>query len=318
MIHMKRFLASIVVLALVGAVAAFAFMSFKSRLTEERLLVKKAAIDLNFLGKSAFTRMVPGDDFADDASVLFSGYARDMDKIYNDPEFAPLRDDDKVRKIYQKAHKEGRKDDKTLKEVNTRIDYTQAAYKELTGGSYHPVATGQANGLRVDLYSFKKEAVDGQDRLQVKILVWSGDPDAVSFGSIQMKLAIKAMVEKKVRGKMVEEEQLRLAKIEGGGSPNTLIKNPRKWMEDFPPGFMIGYYDFPLFPPTSSDLALTMNFGVRTIGGNNMQSEIKFPAIAIDPSWKLPPGTSFEAEEMEGTEEEMAAFKQEQEGKEAK
>lgn len=313
---MKRFLASVVVLALVGAVAAFAFMSFKSRLTEERLLVKKAAIDLAFLGKSSFTRMVPGDDYGDDASVLFSGYARDMDKIYNDPEFAPLRDDDKVRKIYQQAHKDGRKDDNTLKQVNERIDYTQAAYKELTGGSYHPVATGQMNGLRVDLYSFKKSAVDGQDRLQVKILVYSGDPEAVSFGSIQMKLAIKSMVEKKVHGKIVQEEQLKLAKVEGGGSPNTLIKNPRKWMADFPPGLMIGYYDFPLFPPTSSDLALTINFGTRTVGGNTMQSEIAFPAIAIDPSWKLPAGASWEAEEMEGTEEEMAAFKKEQGEKE--
>ncbi len=312
---MKRFVASVFVLAIFGAVAAFAFMSFKSRLTEERLLVKKAEVDLAFLAKSEFTRMVPGDDYGDDASVLFSGYARDMDRIYNDPEFAPLRDDDKVRKIYQQAHKDGKKDDKTLKLVNERIDYTQAVYKELTGGSYHPVATGLVNGLRVDLYSFAKAAVDGQDRLKVKILVYSGDPDAVSFGSIEMKLAIKSMVEKKVRGKIVQEEQLKLAKVEGGGTPNLLIKNPRKWMPDFMPGLMIGFYDFPLYPPTSSELALTMGFGVRTVGGNSMQGEIKFPAIAIDPSWKLPAGASWEAEEMEGTEEEMAAFKKEQEGK---
>lgn len=314
---MKRFVAFLVVLAAVGAVAAFAFMSFKARLTEERLIAKKAVIDLDFLGHSAFTRMVPGDDYGDDASVLFSGYARDVDKIYNDPEFAPLRDDDKVRKVYEKAHKEGRKDDKTLKEVNDRIDYTQAVYKELTGGSYHPVASAQQNGLRVDLYSIEKAPVDGQDRLKVKALIYSGDPDAVSFGQIAMKLAIISKVEKKVRGKTVTEDEIKLAKVEGGGSPNTLIKTPRKWMEDFPPGVMIGYYDFPLFPPTSSELALTMGFGVRTVGGNNIQAELSFPPLTIDPSWKLPAGASWEAEEMEGTEEEMAAFKKTQEEKNA-
>ncbi|MFH1810968.1 MAG: hypothetical protein ABIJ09_19665 [Pseudomonadota bacterium] len=309
---MKRFLAFFVVVVAFGAALGAAFVSFKTKLTEQRLLVAKSVVDMEFMNKLTATRMVPGNGYKGDMSILLSNYGQSLDRLYKDPEFALLRDDDLVRKLYQEEHKKGRKDDRTLQQVTERIDYTQAAYKEIANGDYRPMVSAQADGLRVDLYAWQKAPVDGQDRLQVKVVIVGGDPEALTFGHIEMKMGIKSFVEKKVKGQMVKEEVLKLAKISGGGSPNTLIKDPRKWMPDFPPGIQIGFYDFPLFPSTATEVQLTMGFGIRTIGGNQLSPELKFDPIVIDSSWKLPPGASWEAEEVEGTEEELAEFNKSQ------
>lgn len=305
---MKRFLAFLFVLIAIGAIAGFAFVSFKDTLSQQQMQVARAQIEQQFLSRLAFSRMLPNDQYRTDAPILYSGYGRDLERMYELPEFVELRDDDSVRKLYAEEHKKGRKDDATLQQVNERIDYTQEAYKELTSGSYRPLVTDEDKGFRMDFYEIAKKPVDGQDRLVVKVLILAGDPDVVSFGQIEMKMKIEDEVEKKVRGKMVMETVSKLAKIEGSGSPNTLVKKPRKWMENFPPGLMVGYYDFPLFPPSAKELKLTMSFGVRTVGGNNLHPQLEFPVIAIDPSWKLPEGASWEAEEIEATPEEAAEF----------
>lgn len=307
---MKNILAFVVGLILIAVVAGFGYSKVQARMNVALLKADKAVLDRQFLNRLAFTRMLPLDDYREDMGIMLNNYSRDLDKLYMKPEYKELRDDDSVRKLYQEQYKEGKKDEKTFKGVSERIDYTQATYKELTGGSYRPVLTAENAGLRLDLYSITKGAVDGRDRLMVKVLVTATDPDvALTFGHIEMKSKIEDEIEKKDRkGQVVKEKVYKLTKIEGEGEPNTLIKEPRKWLEDFPPGLMIGFYDFPLFHPKATEVKLTMGFTVRTQGGNNLNPNLEFPAFPIDSAWRLPPGASWEAEEVEATEEEAKEF----------
>ncbi|MBN2358261.1 MAG: hypothetical protein JXR83_02330 [Deltaproteobacteria bacterium] len=306
---MKNILAFVVGLIVIAVVVAFGYSKFEVKLRVASLKVDKAVLDRQFLNRLAYTRMLETDDYREDMSILLNNYARDLDKLYMKQEYKDLRDDDAVRKVYQIEYKEGRKDEKILKGVNERIDYTQAVYKEITGGSYRPLLTAQNAGLRIDLYSITKGSVEGRDRLMVKVLVSASDPDiALTFGHIEMKSKIEDEVEKKVKGQVVMEKVYKLTKIEGQGEPNTLIKEPRKWFEDFPPGLMIGYYDFPLFHPKATEVKLTMGFSVRTQGGNHLNPNLEFAPFAIDSTWRLPPGASWEAEEVEATEEEAKEF----------
>lgn len=305
---MKRFIAFLIVLIAIAVVGGMMFMSFKQKLIEQQLLVARADIGQQLMERIAFSKMLPAGDYADDIGVVLSGYGRDLAKLYQNPDFALLRDPDSVRKIYDEEHLKGRKDDRTWQQVNQRIDYTQEVMKELLGGSYKPMVTAQADGLRLDIYDISKAPVDGQDRLMVKVMIIGGDPEGLSFGHIEMKMKIEGEVEKKVRGETVMEKVTKLAKVEGGGSPNTLIKTPRKWVEDFPPGIMIGFYDFPLFPPSADELSLSMGFAVRTAGGHNLMPQLEFSTLPISPGWRLPEGASWEAEEVEATEEEAKEF----------
>lgn len=305
---MKRFLAVLVLLIALSAIVGWVFLTFQQKIFTQKLALERATIGTLFMGRLAGTRMLPDETYIDDIGVLLSSYGRDIDKMYQSPEYAKLRNPNAMREMYLEEFQKGRLDDRTFQGINERIDYTQEAYKALTSGSYRPLTTAQNLGFRLDMYEINKTAIDGQDRLMVKVLIHAGDPESLSFGRIEMKMRIEDEVEKQVKGKTVTETVAKMAKVEGGGEPNTLVKEPRKRMEDFPPGLMIGYYDFPLFPPTARELKLTMSFTVRTAGGNSFSPNLEFAVIPISPSWRLPEGASWEAEEMEATEEEAAEF----------
>jgi hypothetical protein len=294
-----RILGYIAVVAAALAAVIFFFNGMDMQIKRLKFENERAAI------KRSFTTKVPHLIAADEEHATFDltqtvkNYAKDIARLYQKyPEF---KEPDAILKRYEKEYQEGKKDESKMRAVRERIAFVKDVWEKLLTENYKPEVTAHGASIRADLYNIEKKAVDGQDKLIVSALFLGPTTDkTTTYGAIEMNVALaddESTAKKRAAKQLKDLKAERKAVITGGGEPNTLVTEPDKWVEDFPPGIVVGFYDFPLFPAESRQMTLTMNFEVKNAGGGRVLNELKFKPLDMQSHWKLPEGSSFEADE---------------------
>lgn len=258
--------------------------------------------------KERFAERIPALAAADEEHAGFDltqairNYGKELAELYKKyPEF---RDVDSILKRHEAEYKEGKKEESKMRGVRERISMTKDVWQRLLDDKYKPIVTVHGPSLRLDFFDIEKKNQDGQDQLFIHSLFVGGVADkSMTYGPIQMVLPLaddEATAKKRKAGQLKDNKEQRRAELNGGGEPAILIPEPEKFVEDFPPGVMIGLYQFPLFPAEAKALELTMNFEFKNPGGGRVVNDMKFKPIEVKPEWKLPAGASFDADEQGG------------------
>jgi len=295
------------VIFVVGVVAVVGGLIFVFKGLDDQVKRLKFESERHVL-KERFAERVPAliasdeEHAANDLTGAIKNYGRELAELYKKyPEF---RDVDSILKRHEAEYKEGKKDEAKMRGVRERIGMVKDVWQKLLDDKYKPVTMQHGPSLRLDLFDIEKKNQDGQDQLLVHSVFVGGVADkSMTYGPIQMLLPLaddEATAKKRKAGQLKDNKEQRRAELNGGGEPAILIAEPEKFVEDFPPGIMIGLYQFPLFPSEAKALELTMNFELKNPGGGRVVNELKFKSLEVRPDWKLPAGASFDAEEQGG------------------
>ncbi|MEW5849685.1 MAG: hypothetical protein AB2A00_12780 [Myxococcota bacterium] len=296
---MGRVLAFLVGVGAVLAGLIFFFGSMDSQIKRLKFENERYALKQRFAAKIPHLQSVEDEKAAFDLQTAVKEYAKSLAELYKKyPEF---RDPDSILKRWEKDYQDKKVDEGKIRGARERVTLVKGLWEKFLTDNYKPVMTSADKSLRVDIYNVEKKAVDGQDKLIVHVAYIGGTPDkSMGFGGIEMQIPLAdddATAKKRAKGELKDNKQERKATVSGGGEPNTLILEPEKWVEDFPPGIVIGYYDFPLFPAEAKSMELTMDFEFKNPGGGRVANAVKFKPMELKPEWKLPEGSSFEADE---------------------
>lgn len=309
---MKGLIPFVVVIALLGAGGYMMFTNLSEQLDEATFLEKLNAQRVQFVEQAAVTRMVPDDKFPFDRAQLIGWHLKEVNKLF---EAHPTQ---KVADRFLKEREERNKDKKNkdlAKEERFKERYTwlkEVWEKQVSRGDYNVLMAQMKEGIRVEITNIEPwtPPEGGKQSLKMDLLLWGPVHDHITFKGLSIQF-VREIEETDKRGRTVTKRAL--AKIEGGGPPNVLHPSgpnpaPEKWIPAWPPNVSVGYYTgLPLFAPDATKFSFAMTVEVRTLGGTSTPIEFKWENIDVDPSWKAPPGSVWDANVAEATEEELAA-----------
>ncbi|MBI5494745.1 MAG: hypothetical protein HY904_06925 [Deltaproteobacteria bacterium] len=295
---MGRVVGLILVLAVAVGGLGFVFKGLDSQVKRLKFENERSVLKAKF--QARMPHLIQSDDehAAFDLVSAVKSYGKDLAELYKKyPEF---RDPDWALKRYEQDYKDKKIDEKKMQGIRERTAMVRAVWEKLLKGEYKPVAVAHDKSIRVDLHTIEKKASEGEEKLFVHVLILGILADkSLSYGTIAMDVPLEddeATAKKRKAGQLKDLKQERKAQISGQGEPNTLIPEPDKWVEDFPPGMGVAFYNFPMFPGEAKGLELTLGYEVKNPGGGHVVNELKYK-IPLDASWKLPAGAAFGADE---------------------
>jgi hypothetical protein len=295
---MSRTLALIVFLAVAVAGLGYVFKGLDGQVRRLKFEADRGELQAKFASKVPHIAVVDADHAAYDLVSGAKAYAKDLADLYKRyPEF---KDADSVLKRREAEYKDKKIDEQKMRGIRERVDLTKKVWGKLSSGEYKPVAISADKSVRLDLYDVAKITEAGEDKLLVSVLFINGVPDkAMGFGPINMEMALaddEATAKARKEGRLKDKGAQRKATMSGGGDPGLYIPEPYKFVEDFPPGIQIGYYQFPLMPAEATDLDLTFGIDIKNPGGGAIANTLKFK-LPLKDEWKLPKGANFGGDE---------------------
>jgi hypothetical protein len=73
------------------------------------------------------------------------------------------------------------------------------------------------------------------------------------------------------------------------------IDNPERFIEEFPPDIVFGYYDLPKIPADVATAELTFDIGTRSVlTGEEIATKFVWKQQPAPAEWKLPAGAAWE------------------------
>lgn len=216
------------------------------------------------------------------------------------------KSEDKFILDLEEKAKKGEKDKAKTAEYRERYDYVKKVWTDkLKDGSYKTALTGQDKGIRIDILDIKQSNDGGQQGMRMDVLIWGAVKEQFTAGGLEMQSVIE-LEELEKSGKNKGKPKQGIVKVNGSALPYVLVDEPWKWIPEWPPGVMVGYYiGLPLFHPKAAKYNFTLDFSQRSQGGTVIPVSIKWKDLPVDPAVRGAPGSQWDAEVGEASDEEL-------------
>ena len=218
------------------------------------------------------------------------------------------RDPASYEKTVTQQFKEGLIPEAKHKSMIEGYTIVRKAYDRLMEANWKPVLSAKGSGeTRLDIYEMRRIRDDeGKPILEGKFFFWGiEDNTRMSWGQLSLRYWTRRNQTVKSRKKVEEEVEEVLGKAEGDAQPIVFIKNPHKYVADFPSYVAIGTVWFPVMPKDA--FAVDIEYGYTAkIGGANVDSVLAWEKFPIPSNWQLKEGEVWDADVVEATEDEIA------------
>ena len=300
---MKSAITWIIGLVVIGGGAGLMLKSSHDAARERAYAEGLATIKRNFVADTAPLHFLEDERYRKEIGAHLSKYFKGLSKLAK--EYPEHYDVERQRKFGEEQMDKGHMTEAQKLARDERIDITLDVFQRMTDGQYRPLYTKSDKGFRFDIYDISPAKVAGEHKVKVSFLHWgpfSQDHRPGSNSPIRYKSIIGNITAEQAKGKPAEVPQ-----IVGEAQPPSLQIGPERWVAEFPPGIEVGYYDLPQFPQVAKSIQMEFLFGVRTIGGSELLSNIAFAPFEIPDAWKVPEGQAWEAQERFASDEELQA-----------
>ncbi len=172
-------------------------------------------------------------------------------------------------------------------------DLTKNVFDALKDGTYNPVLTATSNSLRLDIYKLGR-APNG--KLRFDLVLWGAqrrmEHDQQATGNTVSRMSTAATFTS-MQFSFYDEKSKMMGEMTVTGDPEIKVDYPERWIEEFPPQAVIGFYELDPFPAEPVKMSLTMGVNSRSLTGADIPATFKFD-VPIDASWKLGVGEKWE------------------------
>jgi len=293
----------VLVLAVAVGGLGFVFKGLDNQVKRLKFEAERGELKEKFQSRIPHLIQSDGEHASFDLTSAVKNYAKDLAELYK--KYPDQRDPDAALKRFEQDYKDKKIDEQKMRGIRERVALVKDVWEKLVKGEYKAQYTSHDKSLRMDIYDIQKKSQDGEDKLFVHVLFVGSVPDkSMTYGAIAMDVPLEddeATAKKRKAGQLKDNKAERKAQISGGGEPNTLVTEPDKWVEDFPPGIGVAFYNFPLFPGEAKGMELSLNFDVKNAGGGHVSNDLKYK-MDLKPEWKLPAGAAYGADEANDSE----------------
>lgn len=298
----------IVLVLLVGG-GWFGLSSYRKKSAEYENRLGLERVRREFLERAPLARsMADLGKYRFEQQQLFKWYFNELTDHYN--RFAAFKDYEKFEDDLEQRKRQKKVKDQEYAQYLERYKAVKAFWDLARAGKYDPVFSTADKGLRFDVYDVQQQPGD-KVRLSFALYgtqrKWSEDS---SSGSKVKRLTVNAAFQEMVLSGL-DGDGKQITEMRATGEPFK-IDNPERFIEEFPPGLVFGYYDLPKIPAEVVTIQLTFDLATRSVlTGEDVPLKVEWKQPA-PPEWKLAAGARWEgAQEQvrEAPEEEAAPAK---------
>ncbi len=293
----KLFLVALpLALALVGGVMLMSHLQAAADASESR--AERLRLKREFDERAALLRAVPADaaqEWRDEANVLLRGYFQAVSEVRNRYPRAPAAPSAMQA---AEADRKGKLTDKDRATIEDFQKYADSRLAILSGGAYAPIASAPAGGLRLDVLTVEPGASpSGGPGLRIDFALW-GAPRLVErerTGSHTVTRTAVPLALKGVQFRFLDGAGKLYGEMNGPGEPYQKLVDPERFVPDFPPGILLGTWWVELLPREAVTTELKLDLDVRQPSGAARPVSLSLQ-LPVQESWRIPPGTSYQAE----------------------
>lgn len=272
----------------------FGFAKYNELKLEDEHKLELVKLEKDYLEKQNWVNDVPDPaKYRDERLGLAKWYFTELTTHYNRYSkfrHAVVAPDAEPAKPGKKAAK---KDDVELKKQY--FELVKGVYDQLKDQSYQPAYTGTQNSLRLDLYKVGKRT-DGQRGFRFDLVLWGAqrqlDKQQQAAGGTVSRMNTAASFSG-ISFKFFDEKDKVAAEMPVTGDPEIKVDYPERWIEEFPPQAVIGYYEMPPIPSAAVRMEVTMTVTSRSTTGSDIPATFTWK-MPVEAEWKLAPGETWE------------------------
>ena len=274
------FIKTIVVAALFGLAAFFGIKKYTALREESRQERDALRLKLEFVERSSWLRNVPtADAYEQGVASTFKWYFTEVDEFVRRYRLN-ANFDDYLSEL--KATSKGEGDPRLAAYKLTRTYFDLFRSKR-----YTPMWTGTSNGIRFDIVSGEVEQVNGEKKIHLPIVLW-GFPRTESVNEMGVR-RISSNAQFTGKWRLLDAKGEQLGEIPISGGPTGRIEWPERFIAQFPPGMLLGYYDVDLLPAEVAKIEMTMSFTGSAPSGGDVFTQYQWN-LDTPMAWKLPAG----------------------------
>jgi len=290
-----RTLPLLVILALGGGGLYYGFSSYHALKVADENAATVQDLRQAWLERANWVNVVPdADKYREERSGIDKWYFTALTDHYNRfPAFKNYYREEAELSGTAKGKHHKKAEDLALRKQYYGL--VKGVFDSLKDGSYNPQLTATSDSLRLDLVKIAKRT-DGKKGFRVDLVVWgaqrqldrSQHANGVTVSKMNTAAAFSGM-----NIKLWDDKGKVLAEMPVTGEPEIKVDYPERWIAEFPPQAVLGYYNLPLMPAEAVKMDLEMTVTSRSPNGMDIPGTFKWE-IPVDPAWKLAPGETWE------------------------
>jgi hypothetical protein len=279
---------------------------YKTKSVEAERDLNLSRIQKDYLERAGWIRSIPEEKaYKEEVNAFLRWYFRElsdhMAKFHANKKF-----DDYLNDLSKRAENQ-----KEYAEKKAYFDYTKKFFEELRTGGYSPVFSGTDKGIRLDVTSASVQNDQDKPRIKLALALWGAQRELRDEST--MANGITAAIKKKmvtsasfnVTWKLHDDKGKLIGEMTAQGDPMMKVDYPEKYIAQFPPQMVLGYYLMDLVPADVAKIEILFNITSRSPTGGEALANFDWKLDAPQ-EWKLKPGEKWEgAEESVRPEEEI-------------
>jgi hypothetical protein len=236
--------------------------------------------------------------YLNEVNNLASWYFKEQAKKFWDKHPGKYDSDSIIKEHRRLAEEEGSRQKSAKSNLPIReecYELVKAAYDDLKGGSYKPVASSFQGSVRFDAYKLKKEG----NKLYLPFGAWGGIGDLVFDGwhirwfktpteqeVADFEKGVKRAKRRREEPEMQDPRGQHFAEAASASkSPVLPMFKGEEYIADFPAGATINYFVTPACPPNAEDLEVKFKLKARAMSGDDQLMEFVFK-MPVNSAWK--------------------------------
>ncbi len=298
-------LAVLLAVALAGGV--FAYRGWTTQSGELRHQLDLERIRRDFEQRDALARAIADPPrYNDEIRAVLKAYFADLTEHYN--RFPALRNYERFEGEMAEKRKGKKLKEQELAQYDERYKVVKSIWDAARTGKYDPVFSGGDRNLRFDIVDVQPVADAKEPRLRLTFALWGAQRkwvDDSAAGVKLRKLSVSASFhEMVVQG--LDSAEKPITEIRASGDPFK-VENPERFIEEFPPGAVLGYYEIPKIPAEVVTTELTFALATRSVLTGEEAAAKAVWKLPVPAEWRLPPGVKWEGAQEQVREEEPQA-----------
>ena len=285
-------------LVVVAAAAVALLTTWRSRSDAAEARLERSQLKREFLERGSTSREVAPDrpkEWRDEARALLRWYFDELAASRNRHPSA-ARAAESARAAKAKEAK-GKEDDTARAEWQR---YAEERFQALRDGKYEPLHSAAEQGLHLDLLAFaqEKNPSGGEKALRIDFALWGAprrvDKEAVPGGRATTRVSVPVAF-RQLSFQFLDAQGKPYGEMSGPGEPYQKIADPERWVEDFPPGILVGTWFVDRFPREAARVQIALTVEVRGQAGADLPATFKLD-LPVREEWRLGPGEAYQAE----------------------
>jgi hypothetical protein len=272
--------------------------AFRTRGEASEARLERARLKRDFTERAGIATAVPADrlpEWQAEVSALSRWYFEELQAIRNRHPLEPARPSGVEAAAAEQKGKLKKEQQDQLEDFQK---YAESRLGLLKDGAYAPVASAQAEGLRLDLVAIAPgPAPEGAPGLRVDFALW-GAPRYLERERASERTVTRNVVPiafKRIAFRFLDPAGKLYGEMNGAGEPYQKLADPERFVDDFPPGVLFGTWWIELFPREAATVELELAADLRAPSGAVRPATFT-AKLPVPEGWKLPPGATYQAD----------------------